>query len=296
VPEGDTVYKVARVLRRDLVGKTLEGLFLRNRGEVAPLVGAEIRGLETRGKHLLISFASEPSYTLHIHLGMKGRWDRYRAGKPWERPAYQAGARIDTAGFVHVCFRPMLAELLTGAELFSDPRLSRLGPDLLAENLDLRDVVRRARSRAPHTVSDLLLDQSVASGLGNEYRNELLFLFELHPETPLRALGDAEIEALFSEGRSLMRANLGGWQRTTTRRVNAREPLRRGEERTFVQGRAGKPCPRCGTAIRAGRTGDGARATYWCPNCQPMRAGGAAAKETGRPLSRTPGHRTEPVA
>jgi endonuclease-8 len=32
--------------------------------------------------------------------------------------------------------------------------------------------------------------------------------------------------------------------------------------------RAGRPCPRCGTAIRARGQGDDNRTTYWCPACQ----------------------------
>jgi endonuclease-8 len=35
-----------------------------------------------------------------------------------------------------------------------------------------------------------------------------------------------------------------------------------------VYGRAGRPCPRCGTAIQARGQGDDNRRTYWCPGCQ----------------------------
>ena len=34
-----------------------------------------------------------------------------------------------------------------------------------------------------------------------------------------------------------------------------------------VRGRTGKPCPRCGTTIRAVRVGDGD--SCFCPQCQP---------------------------
>ena len=269
MPEGDTVWKVARVLERDLVGRSLKGFWLRNRGEVPPLVGATIDAVETRGKHMLVGIAGERRWHLHVHLGMKGRWDRYRKGETWERPTHHAGTRIDTEGYVHVCFRPMVAELLTETEVLGHARLGRLGPDLLGENVNTAEIVERARRRAPHTVTDLLLDQTIASGLGNEYRNELLFEAGLHPETAPTALDDQQIEALFTRGRELLLGNLGGWKRTTTRAVTADRPLARGEQRTYVHGRTGRPCPRCGAPIRAGRAGDGARATYWCPACQP---------------------------
>ena len=38
------------------------------------------------------------------------------------------------------------------------------------------------------------------------------------------------------------------------------------EERLRVYDRAGKPCPRCGTAIK--RRVQAARSTFYCPRCQ----------------------------
>jgi len=35
-----------------------------------------------------------------------------------------------------------------------------------------------------------------------------------------------------------------------------------------VYGRAGRPCPRCGTLIRRRGQGDANRTTFWCPGCQ----------------------------
>ena len=37
-------------------------------------------------------------------------------------------------------------------------------------------------------------------------------------------------------------------------------------EYLLVYGRAGEPCPRCGTAIK--KAMQAGRATYWCPTCQ----------------------------
>ena len=38
------------------------------------------------------------------------------------------------------------------------------------------------------------------------------------------------------------------------------------QKRFSVYGREGKPCPRCGTKIRALRQGQ--RSTFYCPGCQ----------------------------
>jgi len=43
--------------------------------------------------------------------------------------------------------------------------------------------------------------------------------------------------------------------------------------RLWVYGRARQPCVRCTTPIRRRLQGELARATYWCPRCQPPRPG-----------------------
>jgi len=44
------------------------------------------------------------------------------------------------------------------------------------------------------------------------------------------------------------------------------------DEQLWVYGRTGKPCFRCGVAIEMRRAGPDARATWWCPRCQPPRS------------------------
>jgi len=151
VPEGDTVHKLAHVLARALTGRRLELVWLRDRGGLDALTGHEVRAVEALGKHLLIGVAppatARPRWVLHNHLGMKGRWDRYRPGETWERPETQAGVRLETGRRLYVCFRPMVVELLRRGELAGHPSLRRLGPDLLAETCPIAEIVARARRR-----------------------------------------------------------------------------------------------------------------------------------------------------
>jgi len=105
VPEGDTVHKLARALARDVEGRPLEGLWLRDRGWVELLAGRRVREVAALGKHLLVAVgpSAEPAgapleaadrtsddWVLHVHLGMNGRFHRYREGERWQRPARQA--------------------------------------------------------------------------------------------------------------------------------------------------------------------------------------------------------------
>ena len=113
--------------------------------------------------------------------------------------------------------------------------------------------------RPAASIQDVLLDQRIACGVGNVYKCEVLFACRTSPFTPLDALDDGDRRVLLDTASRLLRANLGGGPRITTTAAPGG---------LAVYGRTGKPCIRCGTAIRSGRFGDLARITYWCPSCQ----------------------------
>jgi formamidopyrimidine-DNA glycosylase len=73
----------------------------------------------------------------------------------------------------------------------------------------------------------------------------------------------ADLGALVSTAQRLLDASKERIGQVTT------GSWRRGEE-TWVYGRAGRPCRRCGTPVRAADQGaeQGERITYWCPHCQ----------------------------
>ena len=138
--------------------------------------------------------------------------------------------------------------------------VAHLGPDPLSDNWDPAEAARNLAAD-PRPIHVSLLDQRNVAGFGNEYANELCFLLGADPTTPAT---DVDARAFVDLGAELIRANLDRGERTTTGNV-------RPGERLHVYGRAGRPCPRCGTLVR--RTALGARAgedrvVFWCPNCQ----------------------------
>ncbi len=269
MPEGDTIHRLARQLAPLWVDARVERLWMREHGEVALLRGARVREVSALGKHLLVGFATDgDEWVLHTHLGMPGRWHRAGTGAPWrqrEVPAVEIA--VAGGGAPWRCTRPARCELLPRRALRLHPELRRLGPDLLMPPVPFEVVSRRARRSRATLVAELLLDQRVACGLGNVYKNELLFLHGTHPRAPVSGLSDDEIASLFRHGAELLAANLGPGRRRTR---GVGDPRSRGP-RFWVYDRGGRPCLRCGSAIGVERVGDAARVTYWCPRCQPQR-------------------------
>jgi endonuclease-8 len=267
VPEGDTIFRTARSLDRWLRNRVITGADTKVAGlPVATLVGRRVEAVDARAKHLLVRFDS--GAVLHTHMRMTGSWHVYRTGERWRKPGDQARLVLVAGDRVAVCFNAPVVELLAAHGERFHPSLSRLGPDVLVEPLDLDEVRRRAADRSPELpVGELLLDQQVVSGIGNIYRCESLFLRRLNPWTRRHALDDNALDALVTTAARLMRENV------EPGRGFGRD-LGSGIDRPAVYRRTGRPCYRCRHPIRSARSGQQARTVYWCDTCQaPVGAG-----------------------
>ena len=268
MPEGDTIFRTAQVLRAALLGRRLTAARaqpqpgLRSVPDLSRLTGAAVATVEARGKHLLIGFDS--GLTLRTHLRMKGSWHRYRPGEPWRRSARSATVVLETAESVAVAFDTPVAELLTDAELRRSRALTTLGPDLLSRSFEADEALRRLRERDGEALGNALLDQRAVAGIGNVYKSEVAFLEGLDPWAPVAAFDDGDLLNALRTARRLLQANTRGGARVTTGSPVQGQGL-------WVYGRVGRPCRRCGTPVKAGRQGELARLTYWCPRCQPAR-------------------------
>lgn len=268
MPEGDSIYKVAEVLRPRLVGRELKEARTRGGRLVPGLSGVRVEGVETHGKHLVVRPESGPH--LRVHLGMYGKWRRYEPGVPWRRSRASASLILETEEDVFACFKGHV-QVLRGGLPGRAPALVVLGPDLLAEEVDYERIMTRASALPERPIGEVLMDQRVAAGIGNVYKSEVLFLRGLPPQRPVKAISAEELRETYELAAELMRQNLGrGWRVTRGRRAGER-PHRPGESRYHVYRRAGRPCFRCRTPIRMARQGTQARSSYWCPSCQPER-------------------------
>ena len=268
MPEGDTIFRTAEVLRAALLDRRVTGARaqprpgLRRVPDLSVLIGATVSSVAARGKHLLIGF--DNGLTLRTHLRMSGSWHRYRPGERWRRPAHEASAVLETAESVAVAFNTPVVELLTDAGLRRSRSLVELGPDLLSSSFDADEALRRLRDRNGEELGNALLDQRAVAGIGNVYKSEVAFLERMDPWARVGVFEDAELTAALRTAKRLLEANTRGGARVTTASPAPGQGL-------WVYGRAGRPCRRCGTPIRSARQGDLARLTYWCPRCQPGR-------------------------
>lgn len=260
MPEGDTVWLAAQRLHAALAGEPLVASDFRVPAlATVDLAGSRVLEVVPRGKHLLTRLSD--GVTLHTHFRMEGSWHLYRPGARWTGGAdWQVRVVLRTAQWVAVGYRLPVLELLPTSQ--EHRVVGHLGPDLLGPDWDADEAVRRLLVHPEVEVGLALLDQRNLAGLGNLYRTEVLFLAGRSPWKPTGEVPD--LRALVERGRRLMAANRGRPEQSTT------GSLHRGQLH-WVFERTGRPCRRCGAAVRSAEQGTAphARLSYWCPHCQP---------------------------
>ena len=268
MPEGHSVHRHARELRRRLAGSAArlaspQGRFAAG---AAALDGEVLARTEAHGKHLLLRFdRQEPDRWVHVHLGLFGRWSIGDGAPPEVRGAIRLRLTRDDGGSWADLRGPTACELLDDAAVAA--LRARLGPDPLRSDADPNAARRRiAGSRSP--IGQLLLRQDVVAGVGNVYRAEALFRQRLDPRLPGRELGAQRWDALWGDLVGLLGSGVRTGRIVTTEPGDRERPRGRvaRADAHYVYRRQGLPCRRCGTPVAA--ADDGGRRLYWCPGCQ----------------------------
>src|SRR5256712_10267498 len=176
--EGDTIFRTATVLSRALAGRVVTGFEL-VAAKVTPsaarrqVVGGTVKAVESNGKHLLITFTTDgEDVVLHTHMRMQGQWHVYRPGERWWFAPSKARVVIRTDDYVAPCETPPVVELMTAREIALHPVIPELGPDVIADDFDLEEGLRRIRAQTERDIATAFLDQRTLSGIGNGIKNK----------------------------------------------------------------------------------------------------------------------------
>jgi formamidopyrimidine-DNA glycosylase len=273
MPELPEVETIRLALEPHLVGRRLEQVDIHDPRLVRPFeptaVAAELEGervaaLERRGKYLIVRF--ESGRALLIHLRMTGSLRHAVRDGLEEDPYRRAVVRLDDGSDVAYRDVRRFGTWLLLEPHEADPYIDdRLGREPLERSFTSRRLGERLEGRrAP--IKAALLDQRTVAGLGNIYVDEALWRARVHPLRPAGELDGDEIARVTRGIKEALRAGLA--RQGASLRDYSTPDGRRGrmQEEFRVYGRAGEPCPRCGTPVDKIKAGG--RGTWYCPNCQ----------------------------
>lgn len=244
----------------------------RRLGAVERAVGGRVGPLLRRGKFLLAALDGPPPHPseLILHLGMSGILRVLDRGDPAGRPGgpdphVRVRLELDdgTALVLRDARRFGRVDVVDVGDRTRLPTLAALGPEPLEDAFDA-DSFARALARSSAPVKARLLDQRLVAGVGNIYADEALWRACIHPAT--RTVGRRRAHRLHAAIREVLAAAVAreGTTFRDYRLVNGASGRYLTELDAY--GRAGLPCRRCGTALRASTVAQ--RGTVHCPRCQ----------------------------
>ena len=226
------------------------------------VAGQRIVRVGRRAKYLLLELESG---TLLLHLGMSGNLRAVPADTP--RLVHDHFDLVLDSG-VALRFndpRRFGSLLYTALEPRRHPLLAHLGPEPFSAAFDADYLYRITRGRRV-AIKQLLMNSRLVVGVGNIYASEALFRARVRPGRAARTLSRAEAARLVRGVRSVLRQAISAGGTTLRDYLGTDGAPGYFRQRLYVYERRGKPCRRCGSAVRAMTQGQ--RSTYYCPSCQ----------------------------
>jgi formamidopyrimidine-DNA glycosylase len=270
VPELPEVETTRRGLAPHVRGRRIAALKLYQRrlrwpvaaGLPRTLAGQRIVAAGRRAKYLLLTLESG---TLLLHLGMSGSLRVLPAGT--RRALHDHFDLVLDSGLALRFNDPRRFGSLsyTRGDPGAHPLLAHLAPEPFDAAFDANYLWRVTRGRRV-AVKQLLMNSRLVVGVGNIYASEALFRARVRPRRQARSLSRAEAARLVRAVRAVLGLAIRAGGTTLRDYLRADGSPGYFRQRLYVYERAGLPCRRCGTKLRATRQGQ--RSTYYCPECQ----------------------------
>lgn len=282
MPELPEVETIRRSLSKSIVGKEIKNIEVRKtkifKGNPKDVIGETIKGVERKGKILIIKLSSDKALLIHFKLTGQIVWvSQEGEGVTLGHPIPFAGSELP-AKTTHVIFT------INGGKLFyNDLRqfgwikvisdlgnlgdLEKLGPEPFSKEFTI-DYLKQVFSKTSKPIKLVLMDQEKIAGIGNIYANDALFEAGIMPTRPAKSLKDKEIKILRYSILGVLEDGLkyGGSSAADEAYIKPSGEPGEYQKHFRVYQRDGEKCPRCGEVIK--RINLGGRGTFFCPACQ----------------------------
>lgn len=272
MPEKPEVITVTKKLEKRLLGRKITDCkvyyepiidYSSSKEFIDKVKNQTIRSFSTRGKWIVVELDTD--YLL-VHLRMEGKFFFRDIGSPLEKH-HHVVFTIDNEEELHfqdvrkfgrmkLIPKDKINEMPPFTELGLEPWDKKLTANYLKEKLQNKKI----------PIKTALLDQSIITGIGNIYDDEILFLSKINPMLPANEVKLNDLENIIKNTITTLDKAIaeGG---TTIRNYTSEEGVTgMFQNHLYVHTKVGEPCPVCKTTIV--KTKVNGRGTYYCPNCQ----------------------------
>lgn len=274
MPELPEVETVVRQIRPELLGKKFWKFQAFNASTFLPSVeafeavlpGKTIQEIRRKGKYIIFDLTGD--YVMVVHLRMTGML----LFKPSERLKKFVRGEFIFSDAKKLLFSDIRKFgkiwLYHKSEYLNKTGMSRLGVDPIVEKFDL-DLLEKLYLKQKGILKNRLLDQSVITGVGNIYADEIAFRIGLHPSSRVEKLNKADLSRLHEAILHCLGEGIKNNGTTISDFVGTRGDAGKHQNYLQIYGRTGDPCYQCGAAVQKIRVAG--RGTYFCVKCQKLK-------------------------
>ena len=271
MPELPEVETVKNVLLPIVKGHTIKKIDILRKSIIHSDVNEFVKGLEGEtfldisriGKFLIFHLTNDK--VLISHLRMEGKYYEYLESDPDSKYArvvfhFENGHKLcydDSRTFG-------MMVLSSESEYRKEKEIAKLGPEPFAIN-DVTPLLKKSKGKKLPIKSNLL-DQSLMTGLGNIYVDEVLFASKIHPLTPSHLISKKQWETIVKNSRDILNTAIESGGSTIKSYHPGKDIDGNFQTRLKAYGKAGELCPNCGATFRFIKVGG--RGTTFCPRCQ----------------------------
>lgn len=272
MPELPEVETVKETLKRKVLNKTIKEVIIRYDGIIeSPSISdfsnnmknQTIRGITRRGKWLIFELSN---YYLLSHLRMEGKYFLKDSEEEYNKHEHVIFKFSDNTDLRYQDTRKFGKMLLVEKDKLNEARpIVELGLEPWDHSLNVKYLKDKYKNKKL-PIKTVILDQSIITGIGNIYADEVLFLSNINPFTKVNLLKENDLSSIISNTKKVLEKAIkeGG---TTIRSYTSDEGITgRFQNSLYVHCRENEKCLICDSVIL--KTKIGGRGTYYCPKCQ----------------------------
>lgn len=287
MPELPEVETIRNGLRRFVLNKEIKELKIFDKKLTPFLLGYKklkndkILEIDRIGKLLIFKFKKSPLFLL-VHLKMTGQLvylpknsEKLMVGghsesgqgviekKDFKHLRFQINFLNGDVLFLNDIRRFAYVKLVNSEEL--NQIKNRFGLEPL-EKIKYSDFLKLLERRANKNIKAFLLDQSLVSGIGNIYADEILFASGVLPQRKIFSLKETEKKLIFSNISRILKLAVKKRGTTFSNYIDAEGQTGGFIKLLKVYGRDGQKCQKCNNLILKDKVAG--RGTHYCSKCQ----------------------------
>lgn len=272
MPEGPEVRTIVDGLNEELKGEKIFSIEFTDSGKYRDKVPdhfhcfegnlpLRIKSVECRGK--FIYFVLKNEHYIANCLGMSGIWSIFEPDEKLPKHTCmilnlkdKKALFIDQRHFGSVYFYMNKCDLMK--------KLDKIGPDFLNDNISYETFKSRIVSHPRMNIANLLMDQSIISGVGNYIKSEVLYRARISPHLSVSEIDEERLEKLYTSIGKVMKSSYKNRGMSQENYVDLKG--KKGDYVNFLKVYRKKKDPK-GNIVKAEKV-KSSRTTYWVPDVQ----------------------------